>query len=54
MRERIVSWIAYKLPRYLVYWCAIRLYAEAYTKPPYHVMGSMSTREVFESWKVGK
>lgn len=27
MRERLCIWIAWKLPRQLVYWCVIRVWA---------------------------
>ena len=29
MREKLTIWLAWKLPRTLVYWCAIRLMAHA-------------------------
>lgn len=32
-RERIVMWIAWRLPRYLAYWVAIRVMAHATTGP---------------------
>jgi len=32
--ERIYIWLAWHMPRRLVYWCAIRLAARA-TQPPY-------------------
>ena len=31
MREKFFFWLAWKLPRRLVYWCAIRLIARATT-----------------------
>ena len=33
MTERICMWIAWRLPRQIVYWCAIRLGAQATTGP---------------------
>ena len=29
MKEKVVMWIAWHLPRKLVYWCAIRVIADA-------------------------
>lgn len=31
MREKVVRWIAWHLPRGIVYWCSIRLIANATT-----------------------
>lgn len=31
LRERFTMWIAWKMPRYLVMWCAIRLLSHATT-----------------------
>ena len=35
-RDRIWKWIAYHLPRRLVYWAAMRMLAEATTGPYAH------------------
>ena len=29
MKERIITWIVWRLPNRMVYWCAIRLMAKA-------------------------
>lgn len=29
LKEKIICWIAFHLPRYLIYWCAIRLLKQA-------------------------
>jgi hypothetical protein len=31
MKEKIAIWIAWKLPRLLAYWCAVRVHAHATT-----------------------
>lgn len=30
-KEKLVMWVVWKLPRWLIYWCAIRLIAYATT-----------------------
>ena len=38
MKEKLCIWLAWKLPRGLVYWCAIRLMAHATTGDYGHVI----------------
>lgn len=52
MTERIWVWLAWRLPRGLVYWCAIRLITAAYGgKYADRVMGTLTTGEVIGAWR---
>lgn len=48
---RLAQWIAWRLPREIVYWCAIRLHTHAYTTVhPDAEMGTLDMTTVFDAW----
>lgn len=53
MRERMLIWLAWKLPRRLVYWCAVRLLAAA-TVPPHgdQVVPELTGLLALTQWEV--
>ena len=52
MREKFWRWLAWKLPRRLVYWCAIRLLSAA-TLPPYgdQIVPGLLALVALERWE---
>lgn len=53
MIDKVMLWIAYRLPRRLVYWCGIRLMAHA-TVGPYqdqHVV-DLTAIDALERWEM--
>lgn len=50
LTTRLAQWIAWRLPREVVYWCAIRLYTYAYMVHPDAVMGTLDQTDVFDAW----
>ena len=46
MKERILIWITWKLPKSLVYWCAIRLMTYNFTGSPC----SRTCTEALKGW----
>lgn len=51
MKERIYIWLAWHMPRRLVYWCAIRLASRA-TMPPYEkqVVPELKVMDALNRW----
>lgn len=51
MRERFYIWLAWALPRRLVYWCSIRLISAA-TVPPYgdQVVPELTAMTAIDRW----
>ena len=53
MRERIVSWIAWHLPRVVIYHAAVRMFAHATTGRWSHVEApGVLLVDALERWKV--
>ena len=52
IREKLATWIAWKLPRYLVMWCAVRLVAHA-TQGKYSstVVPELSAMDALKRWE---
>ena len=52
VREKFVLWLAWKLPRYLVLWCAIRLFAYA-TQGEYGstIVPELSAMDALKRWE---
>ncbi len=52
MKERIATWIAYRLPREVVYWAAIRLLSNA-TVGPYssQIVPDLRAMDALQRWK---
>jgi hypothetical protein len=51
MRKKFWSWLAYKLPRPLVYWAAIRLMAAATTgQYSSQVVPELTAMEALKRW----
>lgn len=50
--ERVCIWIAWKMPRQLVLWCAVRLFANA-TTGPYgsQEVGTVSIMDALQRWE---
>ncbi len=53
MQEKLIIWVAWKLPRRLVYWCAVRLLVAA-TVPPYgdQVVPELTGMVALTRWEV--
>ena len=51
---RLAMWLAWHLPREVVYWCAIRLVTHAYAVPPYAQMGELDVKAVLDAWDEGR
>jgi hypothetical protein len=51
--ERVLIWLAWKLPKSLVYWCAIRLIAHATTNEYGNtVVPEVTAMDALERWKL--
>lgn len=51
-REKVQVWIAFQVPRWLVYWCSIRLMADATTGKYRSVEPSqVNIMDALEAWK---
>ena len=51
--ERLKVWVAWKLPRWLVHWCVIRLMAHATTQVyPDRTPDSITIWEYLKAWDV--
>lgn len=50
MVERMLIWTAWRLPRRLVYWAAIRLTAEASVTFHDKEMGAITAQEALRVW----
>ena len=52
IREKFVMWIAWKLPRYLVMWCAVRVVAHA-TQGEYGstIVPELSAMDALKRWE---
>lgn len=53
MSEKIWIWIAWRLPRPLVYWCAVRLGAYSSVDPEWSNMSptELKLMDALETWK---
>lgn len=52
IRERFTIWLAWRLPKYLVYWCAIRLLSHATTGEYSHqVVPELKAMDALDRWK---
>ena len=52
MKERFFRWLAYRLPSRPVYWCAIRVMAEATTGPwSSQVVPDLRGMEALDRWE---
>lgn len=50
--NNIACWIAFNLtPRRLVYWCAVRLMAEAAAANPHAEIPAMTAADCLKSWE---
>ncbi len=51
MKEKLLIWISWKLPRSIAYWCAIRVMAHA-TQGPYsdQVVPDLSAMDALKHW----
>lgn len=51
MREKILTWIAWHMPRSIVYWCAIRVMAHA-TQGEYshQVVPDLTSMDALKRW----
>lgn len=51
--DKFYLWLAFRLPRKLVYWCAVRLIAHATTQPAYQNMepNRIGCMEALDEWK---
>jgi len=49
-REQLLSHLAYLLPRDLVYWCAIRVAAEATVRHSSRTPSAISIEEALRAW----
>jgi hypothetical protein len=52
MREKFTIWLAWHLPRYLVYWCAVRLISEASVSKKYEntVLSELTAMDALNHW----
>ena len=51
MQERLIMWLSSKLPRRLVYWCAIRLYVHATTgRYSGQIVPELNALEALKRW----
>lgn len=52
VREKFVLWLAWKLPRYLVMWCTIRVFAHATTGEYSNtVVPELSAMDALKRWE---
>ena len=52
MIDKICIWVAWLLPKRLVYWCAMRVYAHASTgEYRAHVVPALTAFEASERWE---
>ena len=49
MIEKLCIWLAWKMPRQLVYWCAIRLNAHA-TAAGYETVPELTVMDALKRW----
>jgi hypothetical protein len=50
MKENIIIWLAWHLPRRLIYWCAIRVAAEGSVEHPQTAMPELTAMDALHSW----
>ena len=51
-KENFTMWVAWRLPRQLVYWCAVRLIAEAASSDDFmDDVPSLGAMEALELWE---
>ena len=51
MRDKIAMWIAWKLPKRVVYWCAIRVTAHATTGDYSHqIVPDLTAMDAVQRW----
>jgi len=51
MKDIIYEWLAYRLPKKLVYFCVIRLWADVSTKEYANkIVGEITIDEALQSW----
>jgi hypothetical protein len=51
MIENICCWLAYRLPRRLAYWAAVRVMAHASVVNPTTEVGALSPADCLKAWK---
>lgn len=50
-RERFHTWVAWRVPKWLAYWCAIRVIANGTTGPHANqVVPELTAMEALERW----
>lgn len=55
LKDKIIMWIAYRLPKRLVYWCAIRVSAHATTgKYSSQIVSELRAMDAIRRWELIK
>jgi len=55
IKEKLLVWLAYKTPRKLAYWCAVRVLANATTgKYSNTVVGDLDALKALQRWEEKK
>ncbi len=49
-KEAFIIWLAWRLPRRLIYWCAIRVAAEGSVENPQTAMPELTAMDALHSW----
>lgn len=50
-REGLVTWLSFRMPRELAYWCVVRVWVEASKKMPNAEVPGIAIKDALDCWR---